>query len=181
MLPTAHKMARRQKPAWSQLTWGQVLSMEVIFGLSLLAVLCGVAVIEYESAVAKARLSEVFSFLGVERLALQEQWALTGEGSPSLQAGTTRPADTTSGRGEGSRRLKYSVTQVESSLIVKGTLDEKPFFLSYTPAVIASGVPGSMMWLCGNRKPPTGWVRLPGPTGTDLPAKYLFSVCRDNK
>lgn len=185
-LPITRKMTKRQKPTWPQLTWGQVLFIEVIFGLSLLAVLNREALIEYESVIKKAQLSSVFYALSSDRLALQEQLALTGEGFPSSQSG----ASTVSATGEGKRvgkkyhdkGLEYSVTRVENSLVVNGNLETgRPFYLSYTPAVIASGVPGSMMWLCGNRKPPTGWTRLPGPTGTDLPAKYLFSVCRDNQ
>jgi Tfp pilus assembly protein PilE len=173
------------------LTWGQVLTVEVIFGICLLAVLCGLAVTGYKSAIAKARLSQVFTDFAAQRLAIQEQWALTGEGFPSYQSELSQPAGATSGRGE-TRKLdiryagpefEYSVTRIENALIARGTLGESktPFFLSYTPAVIASGVPGSMMWFCGNRKPPAGWTLLPGPTGTDLPSKYLFSVCRDNR
>lgn len=166
--------------------------MDLFVGAGLLTILYAVALNSYESAVAKARLTEVITSLSSDRLALQEQLALTGEGYPTLRAEATHPADKASSWGEGkvlgekhhSRGLEYSVIQIENSLIARGVLGEDaktPFFLTYTPAVISNGVPGSMMWLCGNRKPPSGWARLPGPTGTDLPAKYLYSVCRDNK
>jgi type II secretory pathway pseudopilin PulG len=155
-----------------------VITVEALAGISLLVILIGVGLNSFESAIAKARLSEILLFLSTERLALQEQLALTGEGLPP-HLGEPRSAE----KKAGEKQLEYSVTQIESSLIAEGTMGDArtPFFLAYTPAVIAKGVPGSMMWLCGNRQPPAGWARLPGPGGTDLPAKYLYSVCRDNK
>lgn len=157
------------------LNFGQVILVEALAGISLLVILIGVGLNSFESAIAKARLSEILMFLSTERLALQEQFALTGEGLPPRQ---TEPR--LAGKMAGEKHLEYSVTQIESSLIAEGAMGDAkiPFFLAYTPALIANGVPGSMMWLCGNRQPPAGWARLPGPVGTDLPAKYLYSVCR---
>lgn len=187
--PFTPKMTSRRKPASSQLTWGQMLTLEVLSGLCLLAILMVVALTGYRSAIAKARLSEVITGFASDRVALQEQMALTEEGL-TLQGTAARFSDTTPA-GEGkvpgkehhSRELEYAVTQLENSLVARGTLGEAriPFFISYSPAVIANGTPGSMMWLCGNRKPPAGWARLPGPAGTDLPAEYLPSVCREKK
>lgn len=190
--PNMRKLAKRRKTALFQLNFGQVIVMDSSIGLCLLAILYVVALTStsYQIALVKAQLVEVFSFFPSRRLDLQEQFALTGEGFPTLQAAATHPAGKTPERGEekgvgheNHGRVLHSVTQTEYSLIARGTLGEAatPFFLTYTPAVIASGIPGSMMWLCGNRKPVAGWVRLPGPTGTDIPAKYLHSVCRDNK
>jgi len=189
--PFQRKTAGHRKPFLYPSAFGQVIMVEALAGISLLAILIGVALNSFESALAKARLAEIFTFTPADRLALQEQLALTGEGLPALPAEAASLGGKASAQDVGklvgekhlARGLEYSVTQIESSLVVEGALGDAktPFFLAYTPAVIAKGVPGSMMWLCGNRQAPAGWQRLPGPVGTDLPAKYLYSVCRDNK
>ena len=37
---------------------------------------------------------------------------------------------------------------------------------------------GDITWICGNADAPAGVLRAPGPTGSDLPNKYLPSSCR---
>ena len=170
---------KRLNSAWKPFSGGQVMTIEALSGLGLLALLMCVALSGYESAIVKVRLSELFFSFTTDRLAIQEQWALTGQGA----SGTTAAKDAGEAVPTGQKHsgeLDYVVTRSDSSLVAKGSVANTPFFLTYTPAVIASGVPGSMMWLCGNRKAPAGWIRLPGTAGTDLPAESNLSVCRDN-
>lgn len=76
-----------------------------------------------------------------------------------------------------------SLSKVDNSLVLNFKPDGsgKQYFLAFTPAVIDTGIPGSILWLCGNKQPPGGWVRLPGVSGTDLPEKYLYNNCRSSK
>lgn len=53
-----------------------------------------------------------------------------------------------------------------------------PFYLTYAPSVIAEGPIGTVLWLCGNKKPPTGWTQ-PAHTGTDLPPEAIPFDCRN--
>jgi hypothetical protein len=137
----------------------------------------------YESAVFKARFSEVMFNFPANRFALQEELALNGvAGSPEDPAVSTPPgARIRVAEVQQQSGFKYSVDRVGNSLLVgvQSSESDPTFFMSYTPAITASGVSGSMRWVCGNKQVPAGWVRLPGPTGTDLPDQYLPSVCRD--
>ena len=52
-----------------------------------------------------------------------------------------------------------------------------PFFVTFSPATTGHA-PATLIWLCGDRIPPTGWKVPGGITPTNLPAELLHSVCR---
>lgn len=74
----------------------------------------------------------------------------------------------------------FNVVIVDRTVLIGMELnsERESYFLAISPATIGQGLPGSLLWLCGQRQPPPGWERLPGPTGSDLPQNLLFSVCR---
>lgn len=174
---------RFRRPSSFIVTIGQITLTELIFGFTLMAILWGVAMTCYESAIFKARFSEIMFNFPANRFALQEELALNGVAGSTEDWSVSPPqgARIRLAEGQGQSGFKYSVDRVDNTLLVGVQRDESEptFFMSYTPAIIASGVSGSMRWVCGNKQVPAGWVRLPGPTGTDLPEQYLPSVCRD--
>lgn len=76
---------------------------------------------------------------------------------------------------------KYGMSIVDSSIVVRGTLGGKarPFQFTITPSIVSEGAIGSMLWLCGQKRPPPGWVQ-PAQGSSNLPVEYQFSVCRDS-
>jgi hypothetical protein len=73
-------------------------------------------------------------------------------------------------------RVGYSVV-----IGIEVGTEKKPYKLTISPATIGQGIPGSLIWLCGQRLPPLGWYRLPGPWGTDMPQDLIHSDCRERK
>lgn len=55
------------------------------------------------------------------------------------------------------------------------------FHLSFSPAVVSDGPSWNVIWLCGDRAPPRGWVTLRDPLGTLMPRSFLYSFCRGNE
>jgi hypothetical protein len=86
---------------------------------------------------------------------------------------------------EGPKKVSASEKKVNALLLEQSVVigleigsEKKPYLLTITPAAIGHGIPGSLLWMCGQRQPPPGWYRLPGQAGTDLPQDLLYSVCR---
>ena len=217
------------KSTGKRLSWNTILGIEILSGIGLLALLCALALHFGTAAIAKAKMTNVWSDFRLQRAELVEQLALNGEGftvhnalsSSALAEATVvddieaalafrRPTrvktevsedamhaqgkskssatgiDFATGLVDGARKRaeaagkNFNVGIVDRSVVIGMELDsdKKPYVLAVTPAAIGQGVPGSLLWLCGQRQPPSGWYRLPGPTGTDLPQNLLFSVCR---
>lgn len=214
------------------LSWGTILGVEILSGFGALAMLIALALSFGTTAIAKAKMTNIWSDFRAQRAELVEQLALSGEGfsvrNAMIPAGQTetpvaddieaalafrRPTrvkpeqgDSTQSKGkqketdsiglaaadlkagliEGAKKRaeaagkNFNVRIVDRSVVIGMELDsdKKPYVLAITPAAIEQGIPGSLLWLCGQRQPPSGWYRLPGPTGTDLPQHLLFSVCR---
>lgn len=224
--------------SWRQMRWSNVLSVDILFSIGLLSILIGIAVAcGAGSPIHKAQMSKVYTPFDENKLLLEEQFALTGDGMPIAQVRTPRQqAASTSNDDEIEAALSYkvsrstaatadaseiaeydpsglgkrlqggadklgglfsgigkpgdsgndvvqSVSKIDNSLVINVKLDRsgKQYFIAFTPAVIESDIPGSIIWLCGNRQPPQGWVSLPGVSGTNLPDEYLVNTCRNSK
>lgn len=62
---------------------------------------------------------------------------------------------------------------------VLGGAKERPFALPLSFAVLAAQPTGNLLWVCGTRMPPPGWVFVYGHGATDMPDELTFSVCRN--
>ena len=220
------------KPTGKRLSWDSILCIEILSGIGLLALLCTLALHFGSTAIAKAKMTNIWSDFRSQRAELVEQLALNGEGftvhnAPSSSALAETPvaddieaalafrrptraktvktevsddakqvegksktsamgADFATGVIAGAQKRaeaagkNFNVGIVDRSVVIGIELDsdKKPYVLAITPSAIEQGVPGSLLWLCGQRQPPPGWYRLPGPAGTDLPKHLLYYVCR---
>lgn len=72
--------------ASQRMTWNAMLTIEILFSIGVLGILIGFASEGYGQALIKAQFADVFSSFAHERFALEEQFALTGEGMPTVQA-----------------------------------------------------------------------------------------------
>ena len=55
----------------------------------------------------------------------------------------------------------------------------REFVLGITPLVAEHNVPWNILWSCGLRQPPYGWVPIGEQVGTNVPTHYLLSMCRE--
>lgn len=162
--------------------WLPAVALELVLSASIISLVSALVLSQIDFSFTKIRIAGVLLGFSEASVLLQENLALTGDGLVQAQNGSA-PVLLTLDNGQ--REIKnyadYSISQADYSLVARGTIgkDKRPLYLTYTPAITADGIPGSMIWMCGKRHPPAGWVRLPGPTGDNLTDKYLVSVCRN--
>lgn len=153
--------------------FSELLTMEFVFSFG---VICGVIVLllpAYRIAMQKAELSRIMSVAGNEIPEHMLHMALTGETViPDIQPASDRDVWLPSVGGRPvTKRIADGAIRYEGQ-------GGYPFYLAFTPSVIAEGPIGSVIWLCGNSRAPLGWTQ-PAQPGTDLPPELIPSVCRD--
>lgn len=162
--------------------WLPAVAIELVLSASIISLVSALALSQIDFSFTKIRIAGLLLGFSEASILLQEDLALTGNGLVQAQNGSASvllPLD--NGHREIRNYTDYSISQADYSLVAKGTIgkDKRPLYLTYAPAITADGIPGSMIWMCGKRHAPAGWVRLPGPTGDNLTDKYLVSVCRN--
>lgn len=159
------KLARLLPKFWS------LIIMEMTLSIGIIAIVIACLIPGYGIAVKKAKLSELFSLFTTVKVDRTVNMALTGDGYfPDLSAPkiSVKPI---------SSKMELREITIGNATRYEGSLGE-PFNLTFAPSVIAEGPIGTVLWLCGNRKPPAGWTQ-PTHTGTDLPPEAIPFVCRD--
>ncbi len=148
-----------------------VLSLELLAGMGVIALVIGVLAARAEVPVRQAEFSRLLSMFGNDKPERMIDMALTGEGyypdSALLPTGRALPEF------YGTRMAE----KIEGNTIRYQGANGR-HYVTFTPSVIAEGPIGSVMWLCGNQKAPAGWTQ-PANTGTDLPPAVLPPVCRN--
>lgn len=155
-------------------TFGVLMILEVTLSFGIIAIVITCIIPNFEIAVKKAQLSQLFYLFGAAKVDRMINMALTGEGYlPDSSAPKI-----------GKKSMpKIAGVEVQEKAIgnttrYEGSVGGEPFHLTYAPSVIAEGPIGTVLWLCGNNRPPSGWTQPTG-TGTDLPPEALPFVCRD--
>lgn len=156
-------------------TFGALMILEVTLSLLIISIVIACLIPGYEIAIKKAQLSQLFSFFGAVKVDRMVDMALTGEGyfpesaTPKI-SGKTMAMPKIAG-------VEVRERAIGNSVRYEGGLGE-PFYLTFAPSVSAEGPIGTVLWLCGNKRPPIGWTQ-PTSTGTDLPSESIPFVCRD--
>ena len=151
--------------------------------IGLLIIIICIALItpQFMLIVEKTKLLNVLSLFNAQKPDMVVDFALTGEGfyqTPSSQ--------TSSGyhplKPSRSDDRKYSYELINGIFYI--TAGESPevddFFLSISPTVTEHEPPWNIIWRCGKRPAPSGWITPEGAKGTDLAEKLLLSMCRNN-
>jgi hypothetical protein len=78
----------------------------------------------------------------------------------------------------GGASSRYGI--VDGSIVVLGKMRgyEHPFQLTIRPAVPQGAEPATIIWLCGERGTPPGWIAARPHVPSSLPLAYLYSQCR---
>lgn len=155
-----------------------LIMIEMIISLGIIAIAIASFAVNYETLKKKAQLTQLFSFFADTKSDKMIKMALTGEGYFS---------DSSAQKPDGKLmptmdRFQMDGVQIQEKAVgntirYEGKLGN-PFYLTYAPSVIAEGPIGTVLWLCGNNKPPTGWTQ-PAHTGTDLPPEAIPFDCRN--
>lgn len=149
-----------------------LIMIELTFALGIMAVAMASFAMNYETLKKKTQLTELFSLFSGDKSERMIQMALTGEGylpdssAPKLDRKTMSAMDGV--------QIQEKITG--NTIRYEGKLGD-PFYLTLAPSVIAEGPIGTVLWLCGNNKPPIGWTQ-PAHTGTDLPPEVIPFDCR---
>lgn len=150
-----------------------LIMIEMVFSIGIMAIAIASFAMNYETLKKKAQLTELFSLFAGEKSDRMINMALTGEGylpdssAPKLGRKTMPAMD----------GVQIQEKNIGNTIRYEGKL-ENPFYLTYAPSVIAEGPIGTVLWLCGNNKPPIGWTQ-PAHTGTDLPPEAIPFDCRN--
>lgn len=222
------------------LTWSNIISIDAISAIGLLALLCAFSLNFGTTLITKARMTGLWLSFHTQRDELIEQLAVNGDGfagqsadafslpgepgnqvarvddieaalsfraSPKSEKNNNvlaegkehvlnqlnlptiakewlaRPANDGEKRASDDSTNQFNAMLSDHSVLIgiAPGAGKPAHVLAITPAVISQGTPGSMVWLCGWRAPPSGWYRLPGPVGTDLPQDLLYSLCRTHR
>ncbi len=146
------------------------LWLEVLLSLCTVALLSALLASEIPGYLKRAQVSELFSLLSgmktdsVEYYAVHGQWPETGEGALS--------GVKTEGKYSHDARLEGGALSVG--------LKESDERLSLRPAVPETPPYPFVLWLCGYRQPPAGYVAV-GDNHTNLPPSLLPHVCRNQR
>lgn len=175
--------------------------MELLTVAAIAGALLGLALVEAQPILAKARASGA---LMLARQPMLDQTLLAAESgllgpAAGAQGGRTVDAvdralaalpDDTLVAELAQRRGRGAAAPEEGSLqaiaeppfvVVQGTLreGEAELRLSWTPAIsLAPPAPAVVLWLCGDRPPPPGWLALRDPEPQAPPGAFGFSICR---
>ena len=152
-----------------------LMGLELLFSIGIIGSVIAVIMPSYEVAMNKARLSGFTTHMGAEIHDRMINMALTGEG---YFAGSSAPLADKKQSEPLVDGLVVKEIIIGNSIRHEGSLGGQSFYLTYGPSVIAEGPIGSVMWLCGNKKPLAGWTR-PAQTGTDLPPEIVPFDCRN--
>jgi hypothetical protein len=156
-------------------TFGALMILEVTLCLGIISIAIACIMPNLDIATKKAQISQLFYLFVDAKVDRMVNMALSGEGyfpesSPPKISEKTKSMPMIDG---------VDVHEVAIGNVVRyeGRLGE-PFYLTFAPSVITEGPIGTVLWLCGNKKPPLGWTQ-PTSTGTDLPSEAIPFVCRD--
>jgi hypothetical protein len=159
------------KLARSLPAFGNLIIVEMTLSIGIIAIVIACILPNYGIAVKKVMLSELFSFFFDVKVDRMVNMAVTGDGYfPDSSAPKISDKSISS-------KMEIREKAIGNNTRYEGSLGE-PFYLTFAPSVIAEGPIGTVLWLCGNKKPPAGWTQ-PIHAGTDLPPEVLPFVCRD--
>jgi hypothetical protein len=157
----------------ARLTWLTLLPLDVSLSLAILGVCAAMSLTQTPILQQKARMAEIWSNALAVRDAAIEDLSVTGE----FTAPSTLTDSTAEARGEFSYR--YAGGRVDASGTLRG--GGPVFQLSLVPAIRAVDGGWSVIWVCGRRKAPPGWILAALPVVENLKAEELPYVCRDLK
>lgn len=153
-----------------------LMPLDVLLSIGIIGLVIAVLIPHYETAARKAELSRIFSTFGNEKPERMIEMALTGEGyypgqpAPDLGGSMLPESMPQFFGGRAVRKAAGSTLRFEGQAGAP--------YLTFAPTVVAEGPIGTVMWLCGNRKPPAGWTQ-PANTGTDLQPAMIPYICRN--
>lgn len=156
----------------ARLSWSALLALDMSLAATIVAVSSALCLGQMAVIVDKARFTEVLLHLSTARNAGAERIALTGE-LVALDTGATTV--------ENGYRFQYR--QAGTSVVASGVLRESgPMFqLALNPSISEADLGWSVIWLCGLRRAPPGWVALAPPLVERLSTEQLPFVCRDTR
>jgi type IV pilus assembly protein PilA len=139
------------------------------FVIFIVGVLAAIAIPAYQDYTIRAQVTEGLNLATPVKAAVAEFYAKAGTWPGQADLGAEVPSG---------KYVAKVVVKGGSVIIIYGRdantkLQQQGLALG--PAVSAQG---DIVWICGNADAPAGVVRAPGPTGSDLPNKYLPSGCR---
>jgi Tfp pilus assembly major pilin PilA len=150
-----------------------LIMTELAISLLIIAIVIAIIIPNYEIDIKKAEISKVFNAFGSDKVEMMINMALTGEGflADSSASKFSRKEVAIIDGGEVHEKLVGNTLSFEAKT-------GEPFYITFSPSVVAEGPIGSVLWLCGNQKAPAGWTQ-PSHTGTDLQPALIPSDCRD--
>lgn len=150
----------------------------------LIGILAACATHYYLFALGKAQLAEVFSLFGGVRTVAVVDYAEQGAWPSPLPSLADSPTDEPAAAGvrTSGRFVADSSLAHDGRLTVKLVSDAHPevaarrldFRLATVPGVHSS----QLLWVCGSREPPDGFV-VHGVDSSNVPAAYLPHLCRE--
>ena len=148
-----------------------LIYIEFILSVGIIATTSAILIPNINIAITKAVLSKLMGTVDPVKVDWMINMALTGD--DTIPDSIIKKEQYLPSIGKEPLQMKFAGNVIR----FEGTMD-KPFYLTFYPSMIAEGPPGSIMLMCGNKKPPTGWTK-PANTGTDLPPEVLPTSCRD--
>jgi len=178
------------------------LVLELMIAVAVIGVACVAVLPHAETALFKAKFTEVLLVLSAERVASIERFAHVGTwaeaDAPPVEddSGAQRDHERAQTQGRqakpeavkpaplqsGERAvsgLNYGV--VDGTVVASGTLRGRRILASMRPAVPDLASNWSVLWLCGARQAPAGWEEAPGGAALQLPPGFAPSVCRPER
>jgi hypothetical protein len=161
-----------------QLRLRDLLIVEVLLSIAIIGVAVGEAGRESLALMRKAWMSESFGDPMSLREAATERFSITGsfagDGGDSLPYGY-------SGETSKAVRAQFSANERNGVVLVAGTVPsgKVQVSLAFHAAVDAEEQPFNVLWLCGDRQAPPGWVEEGREPPAPQPLGLAPSICRN--
>ena len=154
------------------LNWAALFPLELSMALAVVGVCTALCLAQVPVILGKAQLTGALLGLAAERGTAVERYALGGE----LVAPT--PEDHAA---HDVGRRGFAFRHSGTSVMASGSLQrgDAPFEIAFHPAVGVPDLAWSIVWLCGQRRAPSGLHSVAPPLATRLSAEQLPFICRD--
>lgn len=155
--------------------------VELVICLAIIILCIALITPQFSLIVKKTKLLNALALFNAHMPEMAVNFALSGEAFFQVQSNQTA-SDYLPLKPSPDYSRKYSYELINGIFYV--TSGESPevdnFFLSISPTITEHEPPWNIIWSCGKRPVPSGWLTPVGAKGTNLPDELLLSMCRNN-